>query len=158
MRKQKIYLETTLFNYYFDTDKDAHTATVQLFKEIGAGKYQAFTSGMVVEELLQAPSEKSDKMMALVDEYDVTNLQVTEEVRRLADIYITEGIIPQKYKTDSIHIAVATVNGLDAIVSMNFKHIVKPKTVQMTRVVNALNGYRPIEIMSPKEVVENEKN
>ena len=28
MRTQKIYLETTLFNYYFDKDRDAHADTV----------------------------------------------------------------------------------------------------------------------------------
>ena len=44
MRKQKIYLETTLFNFYFDTDREAHADTVKLFKEIAAGKYEAFTS------------------------------------------------------------------------------------------------------------------
>ena len=44
LRKQKIYMETTLFNYYFDRDRDAHADTVKLFEEIAEGKYEAFTS------------------------------------------------------------------------------------------------------------------
>ena len=51
MRTPKIYLETTLFNFYFDTDRDAHAATVKLFEEIAAGKYEPFTSRYVVDEL-----------------------------------------------------------------------------------------------------------
>jgi len=44
MRVPRIYLETTLFNYYFEKERDAHVDTVKLFEEIKAGKYQAFTS------------------------------------------------------------------------------------------------------------------
>jgi len=157
MRKQRIYLETTLFNYYFDTDRDAHADTVTLFKEIAAGKFEAFTSDAVIDELTKAPADKSTAMLALMDEYSITILPVTDEARRLTGIYLSGGIIPQKYETDGIHIAVATVNKLDVIVSMNFRHIVKWKTIQMTRTVNINNGYRPIEIFSPMEVIESEK-
>jgi len=52
MKKQRIYLETTMFNYYFDEDRDiAHQSTVRLFKDIAVGKYEAFTSRYVVNEL-----------------------------------------------------------------------------------------------------------
>ena len=75
---------------------------------------------------------------------------------RLADLYVAEGIIPQKYRTDGLHIAIAAVNGLDMLVSMNFQHIVKRKTVKMTGAINILNGYQAVEIYSPMEVIENE--
>jgi len=156
MRKTKIYLETTLFNYYFDKDRDAHADTVKLFKEIATGKYEASTSVAVVTELRKAPAEKQTAMLALVDEYNIPILRVCEEAAKLADIYVEEGIIPLKHRMDGVHIAMATVNDLDFIISMNFQHIVKVKTERMTRAVNVLRGYRPIEIFSPMEVVENE--
>jgi predicted nucleic acid-binding protein len=56
-------LETTLFNFYVDEDRDAHTDTVKLFKEISQGKYEAYTSTYVTEELENAPEAKRDKMM-----------------------------------------------------------------------------------------------
>jgi len=40
MRMPKVYLETTLFNFYVDEDRDAHADTVKLFKEIAEGKYK----------------------------------------------------------------------------------------------------------------------
>ncbi len=39
-------------------------------------------------------------------------------------IYVAEGIIPTKYHTDGVHIALAAVNDLDMIISMNFQHAV----------------------------------
>jgi len=157
MRKQKIYLETTLFNFYVDEDRgDAHHDTVKLFKEVAYGKYEAFTSDYVVDELRKAPKDKSAKMMGLLIEYNIPVLSMSDEADRLADIYITEGAIPKKYRTDGLHIAIATVNDLDMIISMNFEHIVKRKTMKMTGHINIMNGYRATEIYSPMEIVENE--
>ena len=67
-------------------------------------------------------------------------------------------MIPLKYRTDGVHIATAAVNGLDMIISMNFQHIVKRKTKLATVSINAINGYRAVEIFNPMEVVENEND
>ena len=159
MRKQKIYLETTLFNYYFDDDRGfAHDSTVALFNEIAAGKFEAFTSRYVIDELTVAPEIKRDKMLNLILEYDVPILEPNDEAVRIADLYITESVIPQKYRTDGLHIALATVNELDMIISMNFEHIVKRKTKIGTGNINALNGYRAVEIYTPMEVIESEND
>ena len=156
MRKQKIYLETTLFNYYFDEDRENHPDAVKLFEDVSAGKYTAFTSLYVVDELEKTQGEKRDKMIALIERYSITALALSAEAERLADIYVEQGIIPLKYRTDGVHIAVAAVNDLDMIISMNFQHIIKRKTKIGTANINALNGYRSVEICTPMEVNENE--
>ena len=157
MRKQRIYLETTLFNFFCDEDRGfAHEATVALFCEIVEGKYEAFTSAYVLDELAKAPAEKRDKMMGLLSQYNVSVLTYADEALNLADVYVAEGIIPAKYRTDGVHIAIAAVNDLDMIISMNFQHIVKRKTKILTGNINVLNGYRAVEILNPMEVVENE--
>ena len=66
MRIQKIYLETTLFNYYFDEDRDAHPDTVTLFEECASGRFEPYTSGYVINELDNATAEKREKMFALI--------------------------------------------------------------------------------------------
>ncbi|MDR0287464.1 MAG: hypothetical protein LBI03_07165 [Clostridiales bacterium] len=156
MRKQKIYIETTLFNFYFDTDREAHFDTIRLFEDITTGKYEAFTSDYVINELEETQSNKRENMIALVKQYGITVLMLSNEAERLANIYVEQGIIPLKYRTDGIHIAVAAVNDLDMIISMNFQHIVKRKTKIGTGNINALNGYRAVEICTPMEVNENQ--
>ena len=155
MRKQKIYLETTMFNYYFDVDRGiAHDSTVQLFKEIAAGKYEAYTSRYVVDELSNTKGDKREKMLHLILKYDIPILEATDEAAMIAAHYVRDGIIPQKYMVDGLHIAIATVYNFDMIISMNFQHIVKRKTKIGTAHINALHGYRPVEIYTPMEVVE----
>jgi hypothetical protein len=60
--------------------------------------------------------------------------------------------------TDASHIAAASVYGLDMIVSLNFRHIVREKTVKMTGAINTLLGYSALEIKSPMEVIDDEKS
>jgi len=64
-RKPRIYLETTMFNHYFDTDREAHAATVELFKEIQAERYEAYTSLYVTDELGAAEEPKRSNMLDL---------------------------------------------------------------------------------------------
>lgn len=152
MRKPKIYIETTIFNLYFDTDREAHPATLKLFEEIGAGKYEAFTSFYVIDELEAASEPKRSNMIELIGKYNIMILEANEETRLLADMYVNEGVIPAKYRYDGLHIAISTVNDLQYIFSMNFQHINKVKTKSMTSIINVREGYRPITIASPMEV------
>ena len=152
MRTPKIYLETTMFNYFFDTDRDAHAATVKLFEEIAAGQYEAYTSRPVIEELEKTKGDKQGKMLGLIADREIPILETNVEAERLADIYVEEGIIPANYRMDGLHIAITAVYDLDMIISMNFQHIVKRKTIKMTAAINSINGYRAVEIYSPMEV------
>ena len=156
MRKPKIYLETTMFNFYFDTDRDAHKATVKLFEKISAGEYEAYTSVYVLDELESAQEPKKSNMLALIDKYRVRVLEVENAAEKLAEMYVNEGVVPVKFAYDGIHIAIATINDLECIFSLNFKHINKLKTKTMTSVINAREGYRQVMIASPMEVVEDE--
>ncbi len=155
MRIPKIYLETSIFNFYFADDApDKREDTLRLFEEIRQGKYDPYTSDFVLQELQAAPEPKQTNMIDLISAYNVAVLPDTVETQRLAEIYVAEGIIPAKYATDAVHIAATTVNNLDFIVSYNFKHIVKVKTIVMTESVNLREHYKRIGIYSPTEVVE----
>ena len=157
MKIQRIYLETTMFNFYFDTDREAHASTVKLFNEIAEGKYEAYTSRTVIEELEKATGEKRDKMLGLIADIGIPILESSVEAERLADLYVEERVVPAKYRNDGLHIAIAAVNKLDIILSMNFQHIVRMKTIRMTTSINLLNGFKAVEIYSPMEVADHDK-
>jgi hypothetical protein len=73
------------------------------------------------------------------------------------DKNVSEKIIPINYRTDGIHIAMATINDLDIMVSYNFQHIVKLKTITGTESINLRDGYKRIGIFSPTEVIEKDE-
>lgn len=77
----------------------------------------------------------------------------SRESERLRDAYVQARIVGTHHAGDAHHIALATVVRADLLVSWNFKHIVHWDKIRMFNAVNLLQGYPPIEIRSPKEVV-----
>ncbi|GHV46216.1 hypothetical protein AGMMS49546_33790 [Spirochaetia bacterium] len=155
----KLYLETTIFNFYYvDKDSKKKDDTHKLFDAIKKGKYEVYTSWYVQDEIARDTPEKYEKMRSLLEKYAQPTVSFNEEASALAEIYIKNRIIPLKYRTDALHIATATVNRLDFVVSFNFGHIVKPKTMIGAGFANLHHGYRQIGLCTPTEVLEYDCN
>ncbi|MCL2811837.1 MAG: PIN domain-containing protein [Clostridia bacterium] len=154
----KLYLETTMFNYYFDAERDGHEDTVRLFKAIRAGKYDAYTSEYVEIELRKASEPKRSAMLALINEYGIKVFPIDGESRRLARLYVARKAIPERFRFDSAHIAVASVHGLDYVLSYNFRHINRAKTKLLTGRVNSEEGFETVVICTAKEVLDDEQS
>jgi len=131
--------------------------TVTLFQECASGKFEPYTSDYVLTELGAAPEPKRGRMLNLIGKYNVKVLSISEETNALAEKYIAEGALPEGSLTDARHIAMATVGDLNIIVSLNFRHIVKEKTREMTGAINKIRGYNIVKILSPMEVLDSEK-
>ena len=154
MKIPKVYLDTSIFNLALDDkNPDKKELTRQLFAAIKAGKYEVFISDIVMLEVNEAPPEIAGKLKELIADLDPEEIIAEREVYELAKKYIEQGIIPARYEDDALHIAVASVNNLDVIISWNFEHIVKYKTKTETAGVNSIMGYKSIEIYSPQEVI-----
>jgi hypothetical protein len=74
------------------------------------------------------------------------------EYEDLADEYLKEKVVGKTSRDDCIHIATATINNIDYLVSWNFKHIVNVERIKGYNSVNTKNGYKHLEIRSPKEM------
>jgi predicted nucleic acid-binding protein len=150
-----MYLETTIFNFVFaDNDPDKQKATLKLMAEISEGKYEAYTSALTIQELERADEPKRSNMLNLIRQFNIMILEENTEAVALADMYVTEDVIPQKYHDDAMHLAMATLGDIDILVSWNLKHIVKRKTIRLTNIINTREGYRTLEIFNPMEVIE----
>ncbi len=88
-----------------------------------------------------------------VPEENIEHVFLDEESIALANAYLKEGVIAERSLSDARHIAIATVERVDVLVSWNFKHIVNLNRIRMINSVNLKFGYSLIEIRSPMEVV-----
>ena len=81
---------------------------------------------------------------------------LSEEMINLSEKYMEAEIVSEKYYDDALHIAIATVIGVDVLVSWNFKHIVNLRKIRLFNSVNLQERYTFLEIRTPKELVGNE--
>jgi predicted nucleic acid-binding protein len=166
MKIPKVYLETTMFNFFFaEKGRQYFGKTIEycqevkrLFEEIKAGKFKAYTSEYVIKEIrLEVNEEHRMKMLNIITDYDVVILSDSKENERLAHLYIQAEAIPKNSLYDALHIATSAVNDLDFIVSLNFQHIVKDKARRITAQINKREGYKEVGIFEPKEVINHEE-
>ena len=87
-----------------------------------------------------------------IDEYPV--LEVTSDVRDLAELYFDRILIPDKARGDAVHLAVATYHGMDFLVSWNFSHILNARVRAVIQEINAVRGISTPIICTPEELME----
>jgi predicted nucleic acid-binding protein len=151
-----VFLETTIFNRYFEYGREHNRETLKLFEMINNGETKAYTSTAVLEEIDRSSEPKRSQMLNLIKEYSVSILDVSSAADELANIYVDMGVVPIRFRTDGIHIATAAINNLDFIVSLNFHHINKVKTKMATDIINRMKGYSSPAICIPAEVLNDE--
>jgi hypothetical protein len=155
MKIPKIYLDTSVIGGCFDPEFSPWS--IALLEDIAAGSFVGVTSEIVGAEIADAPvivREKYHNFMELGPEY----LEVGVAEVRLVDCYLKHKILTAKFRNDMLHIALATIAGADILVSWNFKHIVRYDKIRLFNAVNLEQGYRQIDIYSPREVARHEKD
>jgi len=81
---------------------------------------------------------------------------INKEIIELATKYIDEKVVGKTSFDDCLHIATATLNKADILVSWNFKHIVNVYRIRGYNSINLRMNYLSLEIRSPKEILEYE--
>lgn len=75
---------------------------------------------------------------------------LSEKAKNLADEYMSRGAIPESEPQDAYHIAIATVNEIDALASWNFKHIVSINPIRKIHEISRKHNISAIEIGTPE--------
>ena len=129
---------------------------MELIDKFKRGEMIAVISELTTLELKDAPQEVQD-ILKEIPERKIEYVELTEEAVNLAGKYITEGVIGRGKLVDAEHIAIATINRVDVLVSWNFRHIVNLRKIRGYNSVNLKYGYPLLEIRSPLEVITYEE-
>jgi len=150
MRRLRVYVDTSVIGGCFDEEfaKESR-ALVEAARE---GRFVLLLSDLLAAELGAGPPELQDVLEGLAAE-SFESVAISEESVRLRDAYLMAGVVGPPHDKDAHHIALATVARADLVASWNFKHIVHWEKMRGFNAVNLREGYPPIEIHSPREVV-----
>lgn len=151
--KLRVYVDTSVFGGCEEPEfRDASTRLIDAF---ATGKMTAPISSLSLLEIERGPAFVYE-ILRRIPEGNLEILPSTGEAEELASSYIKDRAIGYKHSADALHIATATVAGANVHVSWNFKQIVNLQRIQVYNSVNVRWGYQPLEIRTPREVVEDE--
>jgi hypothetical protein len=129
--------------------------TRPFWEAVQRGEVIVILSDVLAGEVERAPQRVRDFYDSL-PESQIERVVSTEESNRLAAQYIVEGVVGQSSLDDCKHIALATINHADVLVSWNFKHIVNVDRIRGYNSINMKMSYSQIDIRTPYEVIHDE--
>lgn len=154
--KETVYIETSVVSYY--ASRPSRDLVIAGRQEITREKwpnilrsFDAFISALVVQEAEHGDQDAAKERLAAVS--SLTVLPITEQAEELASVLIADGPIPENHPEDALHIAVATVNGMEYLLTWNFTHI---NNAQMkAKIISIIEerGYQCPLICSPEELL-----
>jgi len=149
----RIYADTSVFGGAFDPEFSE--ASSAFWDQVKAGRFHLVLSPILTVEIAVAP--KKVKALYRTIEPLAEMLPIAEATRRLREAYLRAKIVSPQWMADALHVAHATVCGCQMIVSWNFRHIVHFEKIALYNAINVQEGYSPIGIHTPQEVIEYEE-
>lgn len=146
----KFYVDTSVWGGH--NDYEFMRWTKPFFEQAREGKFIIMLSDITIRELEDAPAEIKKLPETIPPKY-LQSTEITNEQVELANKYIQEGVLTEKYEADAQHIAIATVLKVDSLISWNFRHMVNFFRIRQYNAINLKFGFSLIDIRTPKEAI-----
>jgi len=155
--KAKVYVETSVISYLTarpnnDIRAMANQNVTIEWWETQRLNFDLFISEFVVAEASIGDPDAVQRRLAAIA--DIMELQATEEVRVLGQQLIRCNALPENAEVDAYHVAIATVNGIDYLLTWNCAHIANAHTRPRIEAACRALGYEPPIICTPQELTE----
>jgi len=148
-KKIRLYLDTSVPSAYYDTSKPVRQLITQKWFENESLSYNLYISVITIEEIGKIKNDvKKWNISELTVKYNMKILDLSDKAKNLADEYMSRGAIPRSEPQDAYHIAIATINEIDALASWNFKHIVSINPIRKIHEINREYKHVAVEIGS----------
>lgn len=153
---ETVYIETSILGYLTARSSPnlILAANMEITKDWWASRRSAFTlytSEAVLAEVAQGDAEIAAQRLRILSDFPL--LALNQAVQDLATQFLTRSNLPPKAKVDAIHIAVATVHGMDYLLTWNCKHIANAQIQGKLAEISLDFGYVLPILCTPNELM-----
>ena len=141
----RVYADTSVFGGILDAEFAAESN--RFVELVDAGTVTLVTSALVALEIDEAPRSvrtNYERLRALAEV-----VPVGPSPLMLREAFVAAGLVRARSRADALHVALAVVSECDAIVSWNFKDIVRYDLIPRYNSISLQLGYRAIAIHTP---------
>lgn len=154
---KRVYVETSFVSYL--TARPSSNITLLARQQaahavwaLQGEKYRAYISELVIDEITRGDVRAAQQRVEACDA--VTVLPITSQANALANELISKRVIPATEPEDALHIAVATLEKMDYILSFNFSHMVGAEAKFALQTAIAQLGYKPPLLVTAGDLLE----
>ncbi|MEK7727106.1 MAG: type II toxin-antitoxin system VapC family toxin [candidate division KSB1 bacterium] len=154
--KPTVYIETSVLSYLTaqpsrDLVVAAHQQTTSDWWHRKRHDFDLYASQLVVLEAGRGDPEAAEKRLNVLK--TLALLETSTAAEKLAKKLLDQRIFPPKAADDALHVGIATVNGMNYLLTWNFKHIAKAETRDAVERISRESGYEPPIICTPEELL-----
>jgi len=153
---ETVYIETSIIGYLSARSSNnlilmANVEATRQWWDNRRSQFTLYISQVVLDEVAQRDSAIAAQRLEILRNFPL--LEVDQAVQNLAAQFLSQSNLPPKASDDALHIAAATVYGLDYLLTWNCKHIANAQ-IQKKLVQISLNaGYELPTICTPYELM-----
>jgi len=153
---ETVYIETSIIGYLSARSSNnlilmANVEATRQWWDNRRSQFTLYISQVVLDEVAQGDSAIAAQRLEILRNFPL--LEVDQAVQNLAAQFLSQSNLPPKASDDALHIAAATVYGLDYLLTWNCKHIANAQ-IQKKLVQISLNaGYELPTICTPYELM-----
>lgn len=154
--KPTLYMETSVPSYFTarpsaDLVVATHQHLTREWWEKRLSSFEVYVSELVYDEVQRGDAEAARRRLDVIDRFSM--LIVAAEAETLARQYLRELPLPERALADALHLAVASLNGMDYLVTWNCRHIARGSVKRMLPQINAGQGLDTPTICTPEELL-----
>lgn len=153
---ETVYIETSILGYLTarSTKNLILAANMEITRdwwELRRDAFSLYTSEAVLAEVAQGDSEIAAQRLKILRNFPL--LALNQAVQGLAVRFLSRSNLPSKAKVDAIHIAAATVHGMDYLLTWNCKHIANAQIQGKLAEISLDCGYVLPVLCTPNELM-----
>lgn len=153
---ETVYIETSIIAYLTARMSNnlilmANVEATREWWDTRRTQFDLYISQTVLDEAARGDAEIASRRLELLSDFPL--LEVNEAVQDLAIQFLTKSNLPPKAADDALHIAVATVYGLDYLLTWNCKHIANAQIQKKLAQISFDVGYELPTICTPYELM-----
>jgi hypothetical protein len=150
-----VYIETSVWGMTLpDQPRALRQPTNEFLHQCALGLFLPHISTVVLDEIALAPASAVASMVGKINKLTPRVLKPSEESEQLAKSYLQAGVVPANKEDDARHVAIATVAGLETVVSWNHRHLANERKAALFNDINRLAGHEQILVIhTPFEVM-----
>jgi hypothetical protein len=153
---ETVYIETSILGYL--TARPSRdiivAANIEITREwwnTRRGDFQLYSSQAVVKETSQGDVAIASQRLEILG--NLSLLDLNQNVLDLAERFLERSNLPTKADVDAVHIAVATVHGMDYLLTWNCKHIANAQIQGKLAEISLDLGYQLPILCTPYELL-----
>lgn len=150
-----VYIESSVISYLVsrpsrDVVISGRQAISHDWWENHRQRFEIRVSALVEEEISRGDSLADQRRLVLIE--GIPSLAISDETTELAELLLTQGAVPEGSEEDALHIAIAVAQGVDYLLTWNFKYINNAEMKSTIAKVVESCGFICPQICSPEEL------